>query len=201
MAAGRNYVNGHNDPVHWSEFCEDQAAIAASEFYRNFRNYLAENPSLNARDSASSFLQRFTDCIQGDFYQCVERGQPLRGGYRAFESVESFSHQSTHSHSQDRSSPSSTSNGHSEKEHKESRAKSFLRRLSFRRRNRSQSKDNLKDDSKPAKYKANIKKEGIVHRLLDDSHTWEKCRLVLVNNSSGYLLEFYSPPKVSLFLC
>lgn len=191
MATGRNYVNGHNGIVHWSEFCEEQAVVAASEFYRNFRNYLRDNPSLNTRDSASSFLQHFLDCFQSDFYQCVERGQPLRNGYRALESVDSYS--------VGRSSPSSSSPS----EQKQSKAKSFLRRLSFRKKGRTKdSKEDVNDDDHKtkSKHRTNIKKEGIVYRLVESansgSHKWEKCRLVLVNNTSGYLLEFYAPPKV-----
>lgn len=196
MASSHLYVNGHNSTtVHWSDFCEEQAAVAASVFYNNFRNYLRENPNITVRDAASSFLQRFTDCLQSDFYQCVERGEPLRPGYnyRAFDSVESFT--------QDRTSPVSSSNS----EHKSSKAKSFLRRLSFRKKGKSKdSKDELTDDEHKTKSnkRSNIKKEGIVYRLIESSQSgppkWEKCRLVLVKSTSGYLLEFYSPPKVYL---
>ena len=33
---------------------------------------------------------------------------------------------------------------------------------------------------------------------LDDKPDWQKCKLRLVKASGGYLLEFFSPPKVSL---
>ena len=43
-------------------------------------------------------------------------------------------------------------------------------------------------------------KEGLVNQLIDeDFHgrtKWEKCRLVLVKTTGGYMLEFYVPPKV-----
>lgn len=196
MAARSQYVNGHSEPLHWSEFCEEQAAVSASEFYVNFRNYLRDNPDLSVRDTASTFLQRFIDCLQNDFYQCVERGQPIRDGYRAYPapSVESFT--------QDRSSPSSSNDVDSQKQ---SKAKSFLRRLSFRKKLRSKdaNKDGTSDDDHKSrsKQRTNIKKEGIVFRLVENgptgAHKWEKCRLVLVNNPSGFLLEFYAPPKVT----
>ncbi|XP_042899382.1 SH2B adapter protein 2 [Parasteatoda tepidariorum] len=42
-------------------------------------------------------------------------------------------------------------------------------------------------------------KEGIVSYLtgdyLDGRQKWEKCRLLLVKTTGGYMLEFYSPPK------
>ena len=45
-------------------------------------------------------------------------------------------------------------------------------------------------------------REGIVNFIvgdaaMDGNSTWEKCRLILVKTSGGFLLEFYSPPKVS----
>lgn len=200
MASRGHYVNGNADPqpLHWSEFCEEQAAFAASDFYRNFRTYLHENPDLSVRDTATSFLNRFIDCLQSDFYQCVERGQPVKEPYsRGFESVESFS--------QDRSSPNSSGDPET---HKQSKARSFLRRLSFRKKNRNKElkEGSAEDDSRSkSKQRSNIKKEGIVYRLTENTptgaHKWEKCRLVLVNNPSGFLLECYAPPKVMYQPC
>lgn len=196
MANRHLYVNGHSEPLHWSEFCEEQAAVAASEFYTNFHCYLRDNPDLSVRDTASTFLERFMDCLRGDFYRCIEIGQPIKEGYRNFQSVESFA-------PEDRSSPSSSNDVDSQKQ---SKAKSFLRRLSFRKKVRGKdAKDGAMEEDHhktKSKQKTNIiKKEGIVFRQTESSgptgaHKWEKSRLVLVNNSSGYLLEFYSPPKV-----
>lgn len=49
-----------------------------------------------------------------------------------------------------------------------------------------------------------VKKEGIVHVLTgEDSRgksRWERTRLVLLRASGGYLLEFYSPPKVIVLI-
>lgn len=193
MASRATYVNGHNvEPLHWSDFCEEQATIAASDFYIKFCNYLRDNPDLSIKDTASTFLRRFIDCLQGDFYQCIERGQPIREGYTSYPPAEHFPPH------QDRGSPSSSTDVELQKTTK---AKSFLRRLSIRKKTRKESKDgSYEDDHKSkSKQRTNIKKEGIVFRLLENgsAHKWEKCRLVLVNNPSGYLLEFYSPPKVS----
>lgn len=42
--------------------------------------------------------------------------------------------------------------------------------------------------------------EGVVRHLVNtvdgNPQNWEKCRLVLVRTTGGYLLEFYIPPKV-----
>lgn len=55
--------------------------------------------------------------------------------------------------------------------------------------------------TKLAKIVVECRKEGTVNYLspenLDQpgSQKWEKCKLVLVKTVSGYMLEFYSPPK------
>lgn len=58
---------------------------------------------------------------------------------------------------------------------------------------------------KLAKIVVECRKEGIVNYIppesldlvnqTNDNNKWEKCRLVLVKTVSGYMLEFYSPPK------
>jgi len=54
--------------------------------------------------------------------------------------------------------------------------------------------------AKLAKIVVECMKEGTVHYLsgenLDGTQKWEKCRLCLVKTVGGYMLEFYSPPKV-----
>jgi len=57
--------------------------------------------------------------------------------------------------------------------------------------------------SKLAKIVVECPKEGIVHYLSGESmdgdgiQQWDKCKLVLVKTAGGFMLEFYSPPKVS----
>lgn len=55
---------------------------------------------------------------------------------------------------------------------------------------------------KPAKILVESIKEGIVNFIagdaaMDGSGNWEKCKLMLVRAAGGYMLQFYSPPKVS----
>ena len=65
------------------------------------------------------------------------------------------------------------------------------------------SKGDKNSKAKLAKIVVECPKEGTVHYLsgenLDGSQKWAKCRLVLVKTVGGYMLEFYSPPKVRLF--
>jgi len=93
--------------------------------------------------------------------------------------------------------------------------KPFFRRLSFKglRKGKSlflrQHSDDLDvnhekkekhSKSKLSKIVVECRKEGIVNYLMsenmDGTAKWEKCRLALVKTVCGYMLEFYSPPKV-----
>jgi len=54
--------------------------------------------------------------------------------------------------------------------------------------------------SRTTKMVVECRHEGVVRRLVStvdgNPQNWEKCRLVLVRTTGGYLLEFYIPPKV-----
>jgi len=58
--------------------------------------------------------------------------------------------------------------------------------------------------AKTTKMVVECRHEGIVRQLVNtvdcSSHNWEKCRLLLVRTTGGYLLEFYIPYKVSKFV-
>lgn len=57
------------------------------------------------------------------------------------------------------------------------------------------------EKTKLAKIIVESVREGMVSYLtgdyLDGRQKWERCRLLLVRTTGGYMLEFYSPPKVS----
>ncbi|KFB46079.1 AGAP003863-PA-like protein [Anopheles sinensis] len=92
--------------------------------------------------------------------------------------------------------------------------KPFFRRLSFKGLRKGKAffhkqhsdevelSDRRANKTKLAKIVVECRKEGTVNYLspenLDQpsgSQKWEKCKLVLVKTVSGYMLEFYSPPK------
>ena len=56
------------------------------------------------------------------------------------------------------------------------------------------------DKAKLTKMLVECRKEGIVQQLVGEDYEgqtkWEKCRLVLIKTTGGYMLEFYTPPKV-----
>lgn len=87
---------------------------------------------------------------------------------------------------------------------------SFLRRLSFKGLRLFQRSDDSAaaasgGRNRLAKIVVECRKEGIVNYVLGEQldgreHKWEKCRLALVKTVGGYMLEFYSPPKVLFIL-
>ena len=55
---------------------------------------------------------------------------------------------------------------------------------------------------KTAKIVVECQKEGLVNFIggdaaMDGSSNWEKCKMMLVKAAGGYMLEFFSPPKMS----
>ena len=55
---------------------------------------------------------------------------------------------------------------------------------------------------KTAKIVVECQKEGLVNFIagdaaMDGNSNWEKCKLMLVKAAGGYMLEFFSPPKMS----
>lgn len=65
-------------------------------------------------------------------------------------------------------------------------------------------RSNKHEKTKLAKIVVECVKEGIVNYLtgdnMDGKQKWERCRLALVKTTGGYMLEFFSPPKVSQIL-
>lgn len=61
-------------------------------------------------------------------------------------------------------------------------------------------KKNKKNKTKRKQHSSEWLKEGIVYQLMGEDSSararWEKCRMVLVQTKGGYMLEFYTPPKV-----
>ncbi|XP_053680024.1 SH2B adapter protein 2 [Anopheles nili] len=184
----------------WTEFCERHARAAAADFARACVNYVTNNLPEVARHTIShrDFMRRFVHCFEARFEEEFQRrkAQPKTGNGSATVPEES-------DYSEDTDSPKTNH-------------KPFFRRLSFKGLRKGkvihaffhkQHSDEVElserraSKTKLAKIVVECRKEGTVNYLspenLDQpgSQKWEKCRLVLVKTVSGYMLEFYSPPK------
>ncbi|XP_035890672.1 SH2B adapter protein 2 isoform X1 [Anopheles stephensi] len=184
----------------WTEFCERHARAAAADFARACVNYVTNNLPEVARHTIShrDFMRRFVHCFESRFEDEFQRrkAQPKTGNGSATVPEES-------DYSEDTDSPKTNH-------------KPFFRRLSFKGLRKGkvihaffhkQHSDEVElserraSKTKLAKIVVECRKEGNVNYLspenLDQpgSQKWEKCKLVLVKTVSGYMLEFYSPPK------
>lgn len=188
----------------WVEFCDKHAKSAAADFANAYTLYISSHMSDSARHHAShkDILRKFVECFQEHFEAefvahnantVVEKS--LANGASGHEDTSDYSE-----HDTDMSSP-------------KPQQKSFFRRLSlkgkakafFHKQNSDEvelSHNDKKDKhskTKLAKIVVECRKEGIVSYLSgenpDGKEKWDKCRLALVKTVSGYMLEFYSPPK------
>uniref|UniRef100_A0A182JH92 SH2 domain-containing protein n=1 Tax=Anopheles atroparvus TaxID=41427 RepID=A0A182JH92_ANOAO len=181
----------------WVEFCERHARAAAADFARACVNYVNTLPEVTCQMMPHrEFMYRFVHCFEARFEEeyLRRKTQPKTGNGSATLPEES-------DYSEDTDSPKTNH-------------KPFFRRLSFKglRKGKAffhkQHSDEVElserraSKTKLAKIVVECRKEGTVNYLspenLDQpsgSQKWEKCKLVLVKTVSGYMLEFYSPPK------
>lgn len=186
----------------WFEFCDRHAKIAAQDFAKACVQYVSVNMPENARaaithkDFLRRFVDSFTDQFEVDF--CKRRlnsGKLLNG---------TASRNDDSDYSEEAESPKI-----------QSLPKPFFRRLSFKglrkgkffqKQHSDEAELSGKQGSKTklAKIVVECRKEGIVNYLTPESldqpggpQKWERCRLALVKTVSGYMLEFYSPPKAT----
>ena len=245
MASVNGDIDGASATPSWTDFCEEHALSAASEFANSFHVYLSEYPQHDhpnaPRDFCHKFIEHFTEHFEGLTYlsgKCSPTGgSPMRVGDKSgfkrpanLPALTPTSHHHSQHHHQNGVGSSDlnhivndggdyTDDSPSPRSHK-----SFFRRLSFRSfrsgaRNfrglfkqhsdeveLSTSSDNKKKHKHEKKEKVTkmiveCKKEGMVNQLMGEDaqgrSLWEKCRLVLVKTTGGYMLEFYTPPKVS----
>lgn len=196
-------VEGTLSESGWAEFCDRHAKIAAQDFAKACVQYVSVNLPENARanithkDFLRKFIDSFTEQFEIDF--CKRRlnsTKLLNGTSRTSEELSDYS--------EEIESPKI-----------QSHPKPFFRRLSFKglRKGKLFQKQHSDEEAlsgkqgnktKLAKIVVECRKEGIVNYLTPESldqpgapPKGERCRLALVKTVSGYMLEFYSPPKAT----
>lgn len=197
----------------WVEFCDKHAKSAAVDFANAYALYA---DSTRQHVPPKEFLRRFVECFQEHFeaecggfqhpgfqgstdtgFQSSTAEKSLPNGAAGHDDLSDYSE-----HDADMSSP-------------KPQQKPFFRRLSFKGLKKGKAffhkqnsdevelshsdKKDKHSKTKLAKIVVECRKEGIVNYLsgehLDGTGKWDKCRLALVKTVSGYMLEFYSPPK------
>jgi hypothetical protein len=222
--------NDTEERLNWTDFCDRHAKAAASDFAKAFCTYVNSNLPENTRSTVShrDFLRKFVDCFvehfEAEFVRKYGKDKLVNGNMSLSTSATSALRASSHDEFSDFSEHETNSPS------PKTQHKPFFRRLSFKGLRRGKAffhkqhsdevelsqhggsankNDKHSSKTKLAKIVVECRKEGIVSYLLgenlDGTHghqKWEKCRLALVKTVGGYMLEFYSPPKVyKCFFC
>jgi len=196
----------------WVTFCDHQASVAADHFFKNIYDSLlttSTSSSLPEDITANHVLQRyvetFSKSIEAHLHEkSISMTSPLKGHVTQRLGNGSFSDYSD----QEPESPSVL------------KQRPFFRRFSFKGITRGkalnifhkQGSDEVELSSslnqkgekkgKTAKIVVECQKEGLVNFIggdaaMDGNSNWEKCKMMLVKAAGGYMLEFFSPPKLS----
>lgn len=201
--------NRRND---WEEFCDKQARIAAADFVKAWRVFVALQAQF--RDLEHKELsQKFAELFPAHLEQALlnpPNGVKVRNGIGSVAN--------TRSASADDILEAAASDEGGESPSPKVSHKPFFRRLSFKGLKKGkiflkQHSDEVElsphhdKQSKNERHKARTVKvavecirEGTVHLLAGDTQEgrphWLKCRMALVKVAAGHMLEFYAPPKV-----
>lgn len=208
-AADSEAENRRND---WEEFCDKQARIAAADFVKAWRVFVALQAQF--RDVEHKELaQKFAELFPAHLEQALlnpPNGVKVRNGIGSVAN--------TRSASADDILEAAASDEGAESPSPKVSHKPFFRRLSFKGLKKGkiflkQHSDEVElsphhdKQSKNERHKARTVKvavecvrEGTVHLLAGDTQEgrphWLKCRMALVKVAAGHMLEFYAPPKV-----
>jgi len=197
----------------WSIFCDHQATVAAEHFFKNICDSIlttSSSSSLPDEVTADNVLQRYVET----FSKCIE-------GHLQGKSISMTSPLKTHVTQRQLGNGSFSDYSDQEPESPSVlKQRPFFRRFSFKGITRGkalnifhkQGSDEVELSSslnhkgekkgKTAKIVVECQKEGLVNFIggdaaMDGNSNWEKCKMMLVKAAGGYMLEFFSPPKMS----
>lgn len=214
MASGSD----ENEHLSWIEFCDRHAKVAAGDFAKALCGYVGANLPENVRPTVAykDFVSKFVDL----FVDHIEHEYPLRSQHKRVPNGNIVPSGSSNHNPHNHEEFSDYSEQEIESLSPKVPYKPFFRRLSFKGLRRGKGffqkqhsdevelshdkhqKNDKHSKTKLAKIVVECRKEGIVNYLMGEAidsssnQKWEKCRLALVKTVGGYMLEFYSPPKV-----
>ena len=179
----------------WIEYVEHQATSAAQNFTRDMRCYHQEHAESLRSVSDSDVIETFVNFFNDHFKHTQILGgskkrERWKDGHAQFASV-------------DDDSISDSSRTHASKKHGGMSRHFSLRKGKgfglFKQKAHDNNTHNGASNAK-AKRKLGRVREGVLSQLVGEDvngkSKWEKVKLVLLESSGGYMLEFYNPPKV-----
>ena len=212
----------------WEEFCKEKAASAARTFSREFLQFVSFNPVYDTPGASSTFSKRFVEYFVETFDHEVHKtngimqhdfgappDSPLDFGEDEFGSHIHLT--SNSKHQQVKKVPDSTFRFNFSKKFRDVRGL-FKRSASLNddpsapksaatadQGPRSSTTQSTTSEEAKNKSVSGLKREGIMNYLMNldmgvntEDFFWQKCRVVLFKAPGGYMLEFYTPPKVRL---
>lgn len=192
----------------WEEFCKDRAEVAARQFANEFLQFLGDNPVYDVSGASTTFSKRFVEYFLQSFDNEVHKN-----GFMDFDAPDS----PTDVFGPDDWGSSIQLTGTFKPIEKKSNESSFrfLGKLKdvFKRSvdepsgvaKHAEARRETEDRAMlhEAKLPTTIKREGVMNYLMNlesgvntEDFFWQKCRVVLFKAPGGYMLEFYTPPKV-----
>ncbi|XP_064114533.1 SH2B adapter protein 1-like [Macrobrachium nipponense] len=211
MATASDDADGENRRNNdWEEFCDKQARLAAADFVKSWRVFVAlqsQFKEIEHKDLAQKFAEFFPAHLEQALLN-PPNGVKVRNGIGGARSVSA----------DDILEAAASDEGGGESPSPKVTHRPFFRRLSFKGLKKGKSlflkqhSDEVElsphhdKQSKNERHKARTVKlavecvrEGTVHLLAGDTQEgrphWLKCRMALVKVAAGHMLEFYAPPK------
>lgn len=198
----------------WEEFCKDRAEVAARHFTNEFLQFLRDNPVYDVSGASTTFSKRFVEY----FLQAFDNEVHKADGFMDFDAPDSPTDvfgpddwgSSVHLTGTFKPTEKKTSTESSFKFlGKLKDVKGFFKRSvneelgpakhAETRREQEDQRVHLQE----AKLTTAVKREGVMNYLMNlesgvntEDFFWQKCRVILFKAPGGYMLEFYTPPKV-----
>lgn len=196
----------------WEEFCKDRAEVAAGQFANEFLQFLGDNPVYDVSGASTTFSKRFVEYFLQSFDNEVHKN-----GFMDFDAPESPTDvfgpddwgSSVHLTGTIKPIEKKTNESSFKFFGKLKDVKGFFKRNVNEESSGSVKHAETRRESEDrsmlheVKLTTTIKREGVMNYLMNlesgvntEDFFWQKCRVVLFKAPGGYMLEFYTPPKV-----
>lgn len=200
----------------WEEFCKDRAEVAARHFANEFLQFLRDNPVYDVSGASTTFSKRFVEYFLQAFDSEVHKD-----GFLDFDAPDSPTDvfgpddwgSSIHLTGTFKPPEKKTSESSFKFLGKLKDVKGFFKRnvndelvtaKQAETRRDHHDIDQRLQNIQEAKLTTTVKREGVMNYLMNlesgvntEDFFWQKCRVVLFKAPGGYMLEFYTPPKVT----
>ena len=197
----------------WEEFCKDRGEVAAINFANEFLQFVRDNPVFDVSGASGTFSKRFVE----HFLQAFDVEVHKQDGFLDLEAPDSPTDvfgpddwgSSVHLTGTFKAPEKKTSESSFKFLEKLKDVKGFFKRNANEElppAKQAETRRDLEDQRAQfleTKLTTSVKREGVMNYLMNlesgmntEDFFWQKCRVVLFKAPGGFMLEFYTPPKV-----